>query len=163
MIEWIRDQECALAVDLRPHPVLITTWHGTATVSLIDQYYRWSDATVAAAIAAEQRLIRIADLTHACCPPGIVRKRMYEHASNDLAAETTLAAYVVVDDPQIRGVVTGLRWVSGGRNVPEIIMVDRMTRAIELALARLRAERIPAPAGLDPIRYEPPRLASSLI
>lgn len=163
MLDWIRDHECALAVDLRPHPVVITTWHGTATVGLIDQYYRWSDATVAAAIAAEQRLIKIADLSQAGCPRGPVRKRMYEHASNDLAAEVTLATYVVVDDPLIRGLITSLRWLSGGRRESEIIMVESMARAIELALARLWAERIPAPAGLDPVGYEPPRLASALI
>ncbi len=163
MIDWIRDSECALAIDTRTHPVVIATWHGMATVGLIDRYYRWSDAMVAASMAAEQRLVKIDDLRCGQCPAGLVRKRVYEHASNDLAAEITLANYVVVDDPKIRSVVTSLRWICGGQRESGIIVVDRMGVALELATERLLAERIPVPAGLDPIRYEPPRLASALI
>ncbi len=163
MIDWIRDSDCGVAIDLRQHPVVIGTWHGTATVGLIDGFYRWSDATVAAAIAAEQRLLRIADLSHARLPAGPVRKRVFEHAGDDLAAEVTIATYVVAQDPAVRGMVSALRWVGGGAREPEIIMVERVEQALERAIERLCAERIPVPPGLDPVRYEPPRLGVHLI
>jgi hypothetical protein len=163
MIEWIRERECAVALDSRPHPVLIASWHGVATVELVDRFYRWTDSCAAAALAAEQQLIRIADLTHARPPAAHVTKRALEHARNDLAAEVTLALYVAVEDPILRRIVTAMRWTAGGRREPEVAVVGSMASAIELALDRLRTERIPLPAGLDPIAYRPPRLASSLI
>jgi hypothetical protein len=152
-----------VALDSRPHPVMIASWHGAASVELVDQFYRWTDTCAAAAMAAEQQLIRIADLTRARPPAAHVTKRALEHARNDLAAEVTLALYVVVDDPILRRIITAMRWSSGGRRDPDIAVVPSMTAAIELTLERLRAERIPLPAGLDPVGYQPPRLASSLI
>jgi hypothetical protein len=164
MIDWIFDNEGALAVDHRSHPVFITTWHGAATVKLVDRYFRWSDAMVAAAIAAEQRLIQVTDLSQARCPRGIVQKRMFEHARHDLAGEVTLASFVVLDDPRLRGLITAVGWATRGtRRAPEIVIVDSMAEAIEQSLVRLRSERIPAPPGLDPARYRAPRIGSSLV
>lgn len=163
MIDWIFDNEGALAVDHRSHPVFITTWHGAASVKLVDRYFRWSDAMVAAAMAAEQRLIQITDLSQARCPRGIVQKRMFEHARTDPASEVTLVSFVVLDDPRLRGLITALRWASRARRAPEIVIVDSMTEAIEQSLVRLRSERIPAPPGLDPIRYRAPRIGASLV
>ena len=163
MIEWIRERDCAIALDSRSRPVMISSWYGAPSVVLVDEFYRWSDRRAAAAMADEQQLIRIADLSKARAPSGEARKRAFEHTRNDLVNEVTLALIVVVDDPTLRGVVTAMRWLGGGRRELEILVVSRMTTAIELALERLRVERIPAPAGLDPFHYEPPRLASSLI
>jgi hypothetical protein len=163
MIEWIRERDCAAALDSRSHPVMISSWYGAPSVKLVDEFYRWSDRRAAAAMAAEQQLIRIADLSNARPPSGHARKRAFEHTRNDLVTEVTLALIVVVDDPTLRGVVTAMRWLGGGRRELDIVVVTRMASAIELSLERLRKERIPAPAGLDPFHYEPPRLASSLI
>ena len=163
MIEWIRDEDCAVALDSRMHPVMISSWHGAPSVPAIDAFYRWSDIRAAAAMAAEQQLIRIADLSRARPPVAAARKRAFEHARNDLVIEVSLVLFVVVDDPTLRSIVNTMRWIGGGRRELEIVTVERMSKAIELTLERLRAERIPAPDGLDPIRYEPPRLMSSLI
>ncbi|HVH98218.1 MAG TPA: hypothetical protein VM869_05900 [Enhygromyxa sp.] len=142
---------------------MISSWYGAPSLAIVDEFYRWSDRRAAAAMAAEQQLIRIADLSNAVAPEASVRQRAIEHTRNDLVTEVTLALIVVVDDPTLRGVVTAMRWVGGGRRELEIVEVTQMATAIELALERLRVERIPAPAGLDPIHYVPPRLASSLI
>lgn len=163
MIEWIRERDCAVALDSRSHPVMISSWYGAPSVALVDEFYRWSDRRAAAAMAAEQQLIRIADLSKARAPSGEARKRALDHSRNDLVNELTLALIVVVEDPTLRGVVTAMRWIGGGRRELDIVVVTQVSRAIELALARLRVERIPAPTGLDPIHYEPPRLASTLI
>jgi hypothetical protein len=156
MIEWLQDQTSAVALDTRPHPAVISSWHGRPTVELIDRYYRWSDAMTAAALAAEQRLVCIADLRAAGAPSPWVCKRLYEHARDDVAREVVLVTIAVVEDPRLRAIIKTMRRLSGGPREPEIVIVDRMADALEYTLARLRAERIPRPDGLDPSRYGAP-------
>lgn len=162
MIEWIRERDCAVALDSRTHPVMISSWYGEPSVALLDDFFRWSDRRAAAAMASEQLLLRIADLSHARPPAGDVRKRAIEHARNDLVNEVTLALIVVVSDRTLRGVLKAMGWVGGGRRELDLQFVTSTSVAIELALERLRAARIPAPAGLDPNLYQPPRFAASL-
>jgi hypothetical protein len=162
-ITWIRGVDCAIAIDMRAHPVVITTWFGTATVDLIDRYYQWFDTLVAASLAAEQRLVRISDLGPARFPPGNVRKRSYEHIRGDLATDVTLVNYVVVENPLIRGVVASIRWIGGGRREPDFQLVDTVPHALERAIERLKIARIPRPEGLEPDSYEPPRFDPTLV
>ncbi|MFO7563659.1 MAG: hypothetical protein R6X02_13510 [Enhygromyxa sp.] len=157
MIAWIRDQDCAVALDSRMHPVMISSWYGVATVEVVDQFYAWSDRTTAEAMAAEQRLIRIADLRRARPPSGAVRRRAFDHNRNDLVGEVAVVRIVVLDDPILRSIIHTMRRIGGGRRSSELVVVDKMSTAIELTLERLRAERIPPPQGLDPAHYEPPR------
>jgi hypothetical protein len=163
MIEWIRYPDGAVALDSRMHPVMISSWYGEATVEAVDEFYRWSDRSAAAAMADEQRLIRIADLTHARPPSGAVRRRAFDHNRNDLSGEVSIVRFIVIDNPILRSIIHTMRWMGGGRRSAELVIVDKLSTAIELTLERLRSERIPAPEGLDPIRYEPPRFMSSLI
>lgn len=161
VIHWLQDQTSAVGLDTRPDPVVISSWHGRPTVGLVDQYYRWSDRSSAAALAAEQRLIRIADLRAARAPAAEACKRLYEHARDDLAGEVVIVTFVVLDSPLLYDIVKAMGWLRAGRE-PELVLVERMATALELTLARLRAERIPAPAGLDPVRYGPPPRPRSL-
>src|SRR5690606_33704201 len=107
---------------------------GAPSVALVDEFYRWSDRRAAAAMAAEQQLIRIADLSKARAPSGEARKRALDHSRHDLVNELTLALIVVVEDPTLRGVVTAMRWIGGGRRELDIVVVTQVSRAIELAL-----------------------------
>jgi len=156
MIEWLQDQTSAVALDTRSHPVVISSWHGSPTVELVDRYYRWSDAMTAAALAAEQRLVCIADLRAGGAPSPRVCKRLYEHARDDIAREVVLVTFAVVKDPSLRGIIKTMRRSSGSPREPEIVIVERMAAALEYTLTRLRAERIPPPEGLDPVRYGAP-------
>jgi hypothetical protein len=157
MVEWIREPACAIAFDSRWHPAVISSWYGTPSVSLIDGYFRWSDAQTAAAIASEQRWIHVVDLTHAQIPAAAARKRAFEHIRNDPGGEVKLLSIVVLDNPGFVGILTALRWLAGGPRELEVVAVRSMPDALGLALERLRAERIPAPVGLDPVHYQPPR------
>ena len=162
MIDWIRGEDCAVAIDTGAHPVVIVTWFGTATIELVDAYYRWSDASVAAAIAAEQRLVRIHDVSVASYPPARVCQRAYNHARADLASIITVAHFAVLTDARLRRALGALRWFCGGRRDPELEIVDRIATALELTRERLWAERIPLPRGLDPAAYQRPCLDTSL-
>lgn len=160
MIEWLQDERCGIALDSRHHPVVISTWQGAPSAKLVDDYYRWSDATAAAALAAEQRLLHIVDLTGAQWPQAAVRKRVVEHVSVNLAAEVMLSTIVVCGDfaDRMTSFVRSVDQLRGGRHVEELIIVETVAEAIEVALERMWSARIPPPLGLEPGRYQAPRL-----
>lgn len=154
-IEWLEDDRCAVALDTRHDPVLITTWHGNATVALVDRYYSWSDANAAATLAAEQRIVHVVDLSYCGKPAARVRKRVYEHTRGNLSAEVVMSTVVVLDNPRMRGVITATRWMSGARD-GELVIVETIGEALSFALDRLRAANIPQPPSLEPDRYRAP-------
>lgn len=147
-----------MALDSRHEPVLITTWYGAPSCEVIDAYYAWSDAHAAAAMAAEQQRVHIADMRHARLPTPLVRKRVAEHAVADLALELRIASIVVSGDPQLVGFVRVAGRAAPTREQPRMIAVERIDEAIESARALLRAARIPPPLGLIPGRYRPPAI-----
>jgi hypothetical protein len=158
MLRWLHDGDCGVALDTRHEPIVITTWYGSITCALIDDYFRWSDATTAAAMASEQRLIHVVDFRHAERPSALVRKRAVEHSREDLAAEVRLAS-IVVAEPRLGPVVRTAARAARYRHAPSL--VETIEEAIELALLELRAARIPAPVDLTPRRYRAPTLASA--
>jgi hypothetical protein len=158
MLRWLHGDDCGVALDTRHEPIVITTWYGSLTCALIDDYFRWSDANTAAALASEQRLIHVVDFRHAQRPSALVRKRTLEHARNDLAAEVLLAT-IVVAESDLGAVVRTATRVGRHRYAPSLL--DTIEEAIELALLELRAARIPAPVDLTPRRYRAPTLASA--
>jgi hypothetical protein len=157
MIRWLHGDDCGVALDIRHDPVVITTWYGAATCALLDDYMRWSDASTAAAMAAEQQLIFVMDLRHAEQPSGLVRKRVLEHSRDDIAAEVRLAT-IAVATPGLGSVVRVVGCMGRYKQMPNV--VETIEDAIELALLELRSARIPAPLGLTPRCYRAPTLAS---
>jgi hypothetical protein len=160
MIQWLQDEECGIALDTRHHPVVILSWQGRPSTELIDSYYCWSDATAAAALAAEQQLLQIADLTGVQWPTAAVRMRVVNHRSLNLAAEVMLSTIVVCGgySGRLNGFVRSVGQLGGGRRSAELFIVETMPEAIEVALAKMWSARIPPPLGLDPRRYQAPRL-----
>jgi hypothetical protein len=158
MLRWLHGDDCGIALDSRYEPIVITTWYGSPTCALIDEYFRWSDATTAAAMASEQRLVHVVDLRHARRPSALARKRGVEHMREDLFAEVRLAS-IVVAEPVLGAVVRFDARMSQLRHAPSI--VETIEAALELALLELRAARIPAPVGLTPRRYRAPALVSA--
>jgi hypothetical protein len=160
MIQWLQDEQCGIALDTRHHPVVISSWQGLPGAALVDRYYSWSDATVAAALAAEQQLLHIADLSYVQWPSAAVRMRVVNHRSLNLAAEVMLATIVVCGElaERLNGFVRSVGQLSGGRHSAEMIIVQTVPEAIEVALERMWSARIPPPLGLDPRRYQTPRL-----
>jgi hypothetical protein len=158
MLRWMYGDDCGVALDTRHDPIVITTWYGAATCALIDDYFRWSDATTAAAMAAEQQIIHVIDLRHAERPSALVRKRALDHTREDLAAEVRLATIAVVA-PGLGSVVRISGCMGQHEYAPNV--VETIEDALELALVELRSARIPAPPGLTPRRYRAPTLASA--
>lgn len=158
MLRWMYGDDCGVALDTTHDPVVITTWYGAATCALVDDYFRWSDALTAAAMAAEQQLVHVIDLRHAERPAVLVRKRSIEHSRHDIAAEVRLAT-IAVAEPVLGTVVRAAGSVGRYRQAPSL--VNTIEDAIELALTELRSARIPAPVGLTPRRYRAPTLASA--
>jgi multidrug resistance efflux pump len=158
MLRWLHGDDCGVALDTRHEPIVITTWCGSSTCALIDDYFRWSDANTAAAMATEQRLIHVVDLRHSGRPSALVRKRAMEHAREDLAAEVRLST-IVVAEPTMGAVAR----IAGreGRYWHAPSIVETIEEAIELALLELRDARIPAPVGLTPRHYRAPTLVSA--
>jgi hypothetical protein len=157
MLRWLHDDDCGVALDTRHEPVLFTTWYGSATCALIDDYFRWWDATSAAAMATEQRLIHVIDLRRAERASALVRKRMLEHSRDEPAAHVRLATIAVADPGMASQVHVAARM---GRRPHAPNVVETIEEAIELALIELRSAKIPAPPGLSPERYQAPTLAS---
>lgn len=158
MFRWMHDDDCGVALDTRHDPVVITTWYGAASCALIDDYYRWSDATTAAALAAEQQIVHVIDLRRAERPSALVRKRALDHSRGDLAVEVRLAT-IAVAEPGLGSLVRMAGYMGRHKHVPNV--VETIEEAIELALVELRRARIPAPVELTPLRYRAPTLASA--
>lgn len=156
MIRWLHGDDCGVALDTRHEPVVITTWYGSATPALIDDYFRWSDATAAAAMATEQRLIHVVDLRRAEQAGALARKRALEHSREDPAALVRLAT-IAVAEPSLAAMVRFA--VRMRRSGPATNIVDTIEEAIEMALLELHSARIPAPLGLTPHHYRAPILA----
>ena len=153
-IQWFRSGECAVALDTRYDPIFISTWVGTATEDLVDRYFAWTDAAAAATMAAEQQLVIISDLSQCSTAPGSVRKRAFEHARSSAIDEVVLTTIVVLDNPVLRGVVNGMKWMNRGGRKRDLVLVEDVGEAIDLALARLNEARIPPPLGLSAELYE---------
>ena len=159
MIEWLQDEQGAVALDTRHHPVVIVTWEGTASVDLVDRYFCWSDAAAAAAMAQEQQLVHITDMSRGQLPSARVRKRIIEHSALNPAVEVALAHIMVVPEFGLRGLVrTVARFVQPQIQQPQMMFAGTVEEAIEVALGLLWEARIPPPFGLNPERYQAPRI-----
>lgn len=158
MIPQLQAQTGRVALDTRYDPVVISTWEGSASVDLVDRYYGWSDETSAAAMAQEQQLIFITDLTQAQLPDAAVRKRVIEHSNASPAAEIALAHILVVPELGLRTLVRSIaRFVSPMAGRPELVFAASIEGAIEISIQLLWKARIPPPAGLRPEGYVAPR------
>jgi len=157
MIEWLHDPRAEVILDTRHHPAVISTFRGSVSVDLVDGYFGWSDAVAAAAMAEEQLLVHVTDLSDALIPAPLVRKRVIEHNFANLAGEVSLAHIVVVPSLGLRTVVrTIARLSQPHRRSPELLFASTLEEGLELALRLLWKARIPPPPGLDPSRYETP-------
>lgn len=155
MLRWLHGDGCGVALDTRHEPVVFTTWYGPASCALVDDYFRWWDATSANAMANEQRLIHVMDLRRAERAGPLARKRALEHMREEPAAHLRLAT-IAVAEPSLAAMVRVAARM--GRRSLEPCIVDTIEEAVELALIGLRSARIPAPMGLSPEQYQAPTL-----
>jgi hypothetical protein len=144
----------AVVIDDRYLPALITTFFGDVTLEAATWHGTRHQALVEAEGRRGRRIVTITDSSHTKPPSAEVRKYWGDLTKNFPAAvkETTLAAFVVIKSPVIRGVMTALSWLNP--ELRSVELYDSMEAALEAAGDRLRAASQAVPPAVQ--RYELP-------
>lgn len=153
-----RFESCTVIHDDRYSPVLISIWDGQATLDAA----RWHDGVTNEAtlriIDGGGKLVSISDATKSIRPTPELRRYWAENLQNadPRIRENTLATYVVINSPMMRGAITAIGWLSA--EARRITCVATLHDAITGALEQLDAAGLARPAGLDPESYMAPVL-----
>lgn len=152
----VADGEATVVIDPRGWPIIIATWFGEPTELLVDRYFAAHAVLLDRARRSRERIVLITDAFATERPSAKARKRITDLTAEQPADVQTLtvASYVVIENPMIRGVVTALAWVNP--KMAESENVASITIALERSLAALDAAGIPRPKGLTPSSYRRP-------
>lgn len=148
-----------IAMDDTYFPVIVATWVGAPTEKSVRAYFQWLHEMLARAKRDSTLFINITDASLAKTPAPDVRRLIAELTTtleNAGADKNAVSAYVVVDNPLIRGVLTALGWLHGSMNVTHVATCKE---ALDLGLRQLGRARKPAPHGLDPAKWRRPERA----
>ncbi len=144
-----------IIIDDRYLPLLISTFHGKTEVAAANWHSEVNAKIGLEAARRGLRLVNISDATRSERPDADARKAWAESTERQPAAvrDATLATFVVVTSPLIRGAITAIGWVN-----PKLASLETfptLTQAIEEGLRRLErdGQRVPT---IDPHAYEPP-------
>lgn len=134
-VEVFKSDRGAVVVDLRHHPIVITTWFGKATPNTVEGFFRVSIDAYRAAIARAIPHVLITDTEESDMPDAAVRAQIAEltKAQNEALAPSAAlnyGSYVVISNPIIRGALTAIGWLTGGMdNVNVSTCAEAITRA----------------------------------
>ncbi len=145
-----------IAMDDTYFPVIVATWVGAPTERSVRVYFQWLQEVFARAKRDGTVLVNITDAGPAKTPSPDVRRLIAELTKEleDAGADKqAVAAYVVIENAVIRGVLTALGWLHGNMQVTH---VASCTEALEAGIAVLARNRKRAPQGLDPARWQRP-------
>jgi hypothetical protein len=107
------DGEASIVIDARLWPIVIATWFGRPSETLVEQYFTAHDRYLQRARDERGKLVLITDTFATERPSPVARKRIVELTKMQ-APDTrslTLESYIVIENAVIRGVVTALAWV----------------------------------------------------
>lgn len=104
------DGDREFVVDTRYLPLVVTTWFGSPSLSLVEAYDRWLRQFVERSLVCERKVVLLDDASRAERPVPQVRGRL---AQLDCPAPVIVARVIVVQTPAIRGAVTALSWITG--------------------------------------------------
>jgi hypothetical protein len=151
-----RDGDASVVGDIRHFPILIATWFGEPTESLVRAYFAWSDEVAREAIENGQRYVIISDNAHARRPSPTVRKLVATLIDEGPAAETdrVITSFVVFESALVRGAVTAMQWLS--RKDWNLVTTATVQQAVAGALGVLKQHRLPLPARLSSSTYVTP-------
>lgn len=151
-----RDGGSSVVGDIRHFPVLIATWFGEPTESLVRAYFAWSDEVASEAHAHGQRYAIISDNSHALRPSPTVRKLIATLIDDGPAAKTdrVIASFVVFESALVRGAVTAMQWLS--RQSWNLRTSATVQQAVGGALEALAEAGIAPPTHLSPATYVTP-------
>jgi hypothetical protein len=142
------DGTAAIIIDEGPHPVIVTTWFGEATVPIVDEYYGWLGPRMAKARASGERLVLLNDTFAVERPTPMVRKRLADKTSaqNKEDGKAMIGSVVVVENVLIRGAVTALGWILP--SLSESDFVGTLEEGIDRCFAILAREEVRTPSNL---------------
>lgn len=156
-IQWGRGSEGdSIANDDTFFPILISTWFGSPTETLVRSYYRWLHEQLARSKRESLPLIIVTDSGPAGVPSAEVRRLIADLTiewDKAGAKEVRAGSYVVIENALMRGVITTLNWLHGDLQNENVATCER---ALALALNNLSGRRVPAPPGLVPAKYRRP-------
>ena len=151
----LKGPEGSITLDGRYHPVAIATWDGQADEASIRKFFEWNAEVVRMAADAGGYIL-ITDATTAKRPPPNSRRLIAEltNAIDESANQLSLANYVVLTNPLVRGALTAIQWISAQPG--DITYVDTCDEAIKRSIETLKAAGMPVPEGLNPAAYQRP-------
>jgi hypothetical protein len=156
-IQWARGSEGdSIANDDTFFPILISTWFGSPTETLVRSYYRWLHEQLDRSKRERLPLIIVTDSGPAGVPSAEVRRLIADLTlewDKAGATEARVGSYVVIENALMRGVITTLNWLHGNLQSENVATCER---ALTLALNDLSRRRVPAPTGLVPAKYRRP-------
>jgi hypothetical protein len=154
-IQIFESDGCAVACDSRHLPVVFATWFGTSDEALVDRYFAWSGALNERLYRIGQRFVSITDTLEAQRPSPMVRKHISEltKAQPEWVEALTVANFIVLDNPVMRGTITALSWL-----IPDLRVtpVGTLIEAIERAHRALAEAGVPPPLALSAQSYRRP-------
>lgn len=104
------DGDVEFVIDTSHLPMLITTWFGSPTLSLVETYASWLDTFIERSRVAGRRFVILDDAVRAGRPIPQVRGRL---AQIKCPGDVIIDRVVVVDTAAIRGAITALSWITG--------------------------------------------------
>lgn len=135
----------AVVIDDRYLPILVTTFYGDTSLEVARWHGTTHESMVATQARRAGRIITITDSSHTKAPPAEVRKYWGDLTRSfpPEVKDATLAAYVVIKSPIIRGVMTALSWLNPELRAVEVY--DSTELALRTARERLRNAGQPTP------------------
>ena len=160
--ETVGGEAHGIVLDSRFFPILIATWYGDATEEDVDGFFDWQTRLADRARAVGTQYVMVTDASAAARPKPSVRRRVAQRTNEmpDVKA-INAAAYVVLDNPLIRGALTAMQWISRDNWGDQTTVVATCQEALERSLADLDRVGAVRPEGLDPTAYQRPEQATA--
>lgn len=158
---WKEFRAGGVVIDDRYLPAIVTTFFGEVSLEAATWHGEQHRALVEAQARRGARIITITDSSHTKPPPAEVRKYWADYTKGlpPPIKEATLAAFVVITNPIIRGVMTALSWLNPELRTVELY--DTVEVALRVANERLTAARQSAPPSVNRY-YLPPEARAAL-
>jgi hypothetical protein len=152
----LKDDLYETVLDARFFPLLVTRNRGEMTIPTFDKLMEWRNGWVAYAAKQGTKVYLIAYTTELRPPSALVRKHVAESISRDSENPGMLGTGTVVPNALLRGVMTAIIWVAGGKEKSGMgESSSNMPDAIRLAFAAFDQAKLPRPK-VDPDTYDLP-------
>jgi hypothetical protein len=147
-----------IAVQDQAFPIVCSTWVGSPSARVVEEYFLWLDGMLARAQREGSALVNITDGGLAGVPDADVRRLIAEKTKelDEGRAREGFRSITVIESPLIRGVMNALAWLHGDMKND---IVSSRREALEHAIAWLRTTGTTAPP--DVLRALTPRPSSA--